>query len=191
MDGVSICSECKKGVIKDSDGLNCDLCKAVLHTVCAGLSRLEADCLKSKKRKISFFCSKCNLVDTFKSLKKEIERLSNEVIELKRKNADNKHTEFNIGNGDLAATEKIINEIEDRQKRSKNLIVYNVPELILENTENAENTDNRNADDLSKCKTVQQGLIDGSKIKQCIRLGKHNTDKTRPIKLVFDSQEDA
>lgn len=116
MNVLPVCGECKNSVTKDSDGINYDLCRAMLHVTCAGLSRLEADCLKSRKKRINFFCNKCNLVDIFENLKKEIEKLSSFLNKLKRKNANANDATFKVEA--LIATEEIISEIEDSQKRS-------------------------------------------------------------------------
>lgn len=57
----------------------CDACLTTTHATCAGLSRLEAECLCSKRGKIKYYCDSCNIIVLVASLPTGIETLKKEV----------------------------------------------------------------------------------------------------------------
>ncbi|GJQ70185.1 hypothetical protein Trydic_g22645 [Trypoxylus dichotomus] len=96
-----------------------------MHSVCAGLSRAEMQCLKSRDRKISFYCSVCS---DFKQKLKNLHNftslvhdLQNEIKELKKKTASGMDM-------DIFDREAVIQEVMDRDRREENIIFLNVPE---------------------------------------------------------------
>ena len=66
-----LCIICKK-TSSNNDGVVCDIGRHSIHITCAGISRQEADCLKSAKRKINFFCENCNIMEIVTALKTEV-----------------------------------------------------------------------------------------------------------------------
>jgi hypothetical protein len=78
----TVCATCSVSY-KDDERVACDICKIVQHGVCLGLSRTEISVLRNPNRRISFFCQNCNLVETVRSLKDELQSLKNEIDQLK------------------------------------------------------------------------------------------------------------
>ena len=116
---MSVCGSCNKK-IRNSDWITCDICRKNIHVECAGLSKLEVDCVRSNSRKIHFYCDKCDIITTINDLKDEIEGLKSELNELKNcrnKVDDDSHKKL--------SDEEIITEVEDRNRRANNLILYN------------------------------------------------------------------
>ncbi|KAJ3644294.1 hypothetical protein Zmor_026960 [Zophobas morio] len=81
----------------------------------------------------------------------------------------------------------LINELEDRQRRSNNLIL-NIPES------DKETSILRRDDDLTRCKEILTHNIQGDvtyEIMSCYRLGKFVVNKSRPLKITLATQSQA
>lgn len=173
---MNTCSKCN---IKERDVVfPCDSCKRSLCDTCADLSASEIRCMSLKKRKLLFLCEECeNGLSQVPLLVKKVNELEAELNNLKK-------------NGTLIPTsldnqENLITEMIDRQNRMSNVIIFNVKESQM-NSRIERNNDNIN--------TVKDLLgdikIDTDHIK-AFRLGKFDPSKTRPIKVIFSSVEDA
>ena len=102
------CKQCGEGPVKDSDRVFCDICRKPYHMRCAGLSRQEASCLRINERRITFFCENCNVLDTIKQLKNDVEDLRNEILKLKEQR--NGHDQANT---QVLNSETLVTEIEE------------------------------------------------------------------------------
>ncbi|XP_063923008.1 uncharacterized protein LOC135137316 [Zophobas morio] len=126
---------------------------------------------------------KCDIVSIIHNMKTEIEVLKDELAELKKSgsNVADRDSEKKLSD------EEIIAEIEDRNYRANNLILYNMSES------QAESFAVRKEDDMSRCQNivVPNGNNDNIKIRSCVRLGKYNQDKVRPLKIIFSFAQDA
>lgn len=98
-----------------------------------------------------------------------------------------------------SSEEELIEEILDRQECAKNIIMFNIPEIV-QNTEvnrDDENSVNLNNLDLSKVNNIIDEMftddIDSSKpsILKVSRIGRKITDRPRPIKVSFASSGEA
>lgn len=84
------------------------------------------------------------------------------------------------------ANEKVINELQERTTRSKNVIIAGLPEPTI--PDNAA----RQAEDMSSAQNIlQNASTEQVKIIKAIRLGKYTTEKNRPLKICFRSPEEA
>ncbi|KAJ3660332.1 hypothetical protein Zmor_004784 [Zophobas morio] len=178
------CSVCNKKNLRSSDCVTCDICRGLVHSECAGLSKTEVDCIRSMSRKIHFYCEKCDIVATINGLKEELANVKYELNELKNNQSkviDDHDTSKKL------SEEDIINEIEDRNRRATNLILFNLPES------NAVNSDMRKDDDKSRCQKIMipESKSESVKIMNCVRLGRLNDDKIRPIKIIFGNSHQA
>ncbi|KAG8268582.1 hypothetical protein J6590_023963 [Homalodisca vitripennis] len=83
--------------------------------------------------------------------------------------------------------EDIISELNDRTRRARNVLVYNIPEN--------RSTNNRariSHDKSLMVKLIQVVSLDiGTNDIKVLRLGKPNKDKQRPIKLIFHEEAEA
>lgn len=178
---MNFCVSCSKNC-SENDSVTCDICKKPVNVNCAGLSKNEVDCLRSKRRKIHFYCDRCDIVDTVLKLKEEVELLKKSLNETKNQvQADNV-----IGDRpDKFSFDDVLDEFEDRSLRSTNLIVYGLPESLSA----AEN--DRKVDDVNICKELLVFENDDYSLNlaSCYRLGKPNPNRIRPIKLCFASKE--
>lgn len=181
---MSSCSLCKK-VASDSDSVTCDICHKPVHNNCAGLSKVEVDCLRSKRRRVNFYCDNCDIVSTINELKSNILELKTELETLKN-NANHSgpdpNKKLSISENDMIA------EFEDRQERANNLILYN----LRESDRDAPNE--RKNDDMSRCKNILLANNlnpENIHVASCIRIGKFNEGKNRLLKIVFDTPKQA
>ncbi|KAJ3640311.1 hypothetical protein Zmor_003620 [Zophobas morio] len=159
------------------DGISCDFCGSFMHSDCVGLSRAEVQCLRQKQRRIPFYCEDCDIVKLVKSLKDQIQRLSNEIANIKKEVSPVSSIDKTLSEDD------IINEIMERQQKAVNIIVYNLPESGKETSTERAN------DDADKCINIIKKKTPNVTIVKCSRLGKPNKDRPRLIKLQLPSAD--
>lgn len=188
------CGTCKTS-FNDKDKLvTCDSCHATFHSTdgCTNLAPSEYRAVIIQNRSLIFFCKDCRVA--FKKiplLLRQIEELRSEVRELKDevnilKNEKNTLEEKLIEreNAEMKTNmEEIINEMEDRKMRSNNIMILNI---------NESNAVNRNDRMEEEKRTVRKILAHASitiNDFKVIRTGKYDGSKTRPVKVVLESNE--
>lgn len=186
------CSVCTQTLTQKSPGLACSFCLLFFHAKCVDLTKEQVAILKTisgsawkcpsclektlaspECENIPCKCVGCKLIPT---LLVTIENLSKSVDELKIQiQSKNSDTEPVYNNN---SSETIINEINERQKRANNIIIYKLQETQDDDTETIKGIVKDIAPEvnLNNVKTY--------------RLGK-KTNTPRPVKVVFDSKEDA
>lgn len=122
------CSACKGDLAPDSE-IICDLCRQSSHATCVGVTRTEAQCLRNKNRKVTFYCPSCSdfklQLQNLHNLTKTVDSLQKEVERLRERTGDERHARC----VDACAAEDIIREVAERDARKNNLIIFNVHEL--------------------------------------------------------------
>lgn len=91
----------------------------------------------------------------------------------------------NLGNNPNLSNEFIINEINERNKRAKNVIFYNIQESNSNQTGERLSYDNKQVNS-----TIASILVDTDNLPtplKVIRLGRYQPGKLRPIKAIFES----
>lgn len=174
------CYKCDSMFAELDTPIKCDGCITLVHNKCSGLTASELKCLTLKNRNLKYFCDSCsNGVREIPELKMLIQRLLTEVSELRNlsgKNSSARSDEF------------IINEINERNLRASNLILYNVPESS--STVIADKI----AHDFNLVNDVINSIVSNEttiKPIKLIRLGKHGQNYSRPIKAIFGSPTEA
>ena len=76
-----------------------------------------------------------------------------------------------------------VSEIEERTKRSSNLMFFNLKE-------SGESADEIKRDDEAKLKEIARIMDTSFEAFKAIRIGKKETGKTRPLKVIFQSREE-
>lgn len=183
---MSVCAVCNKKS-RGTDCVNCDICRSAVHVECSGLSRLEVECIRSSTRKIHYYCGKCDIVTAYNTLNSVVTELKNEVLELK--------TELNIlkservaiaepnlelGNHKNLTTEELFSELQERNYRANNLILFNLPE-------------NNGQDESTQVRELLLENVTDENIKviSTYRIGKSNTNKARPIRIILSTPQHA
>lgn len=185
-----LCYVCNKDVSLDKD-ITCDLCKGCAHGVCAELSRTEIQCLKSKDRKISFHCTSCSdmkhAIAKINELTTTVDALKKEILGLKTNSGTPIPTAPSNNCCGLKNTETVIQEVLEREKRRRNIIIYNVPEQVDLTRSESTAADTETVKEILT--TLEIPVID---IK-AVRLGKFDSTKVnskRPIRVCLCNDND-
>lgn len=185
---VKPCGKCRVEITEKERFMSCDCCKIPVHLTeeCAGLCASEIKAVVIQKRVLLFFCDDCRtsfkqvplLVRKVQELQKEVKDLRDEVKQLKESKA-------NIGVYGQLSPEEIVNEINERQKRASNVIIYNLKESVCESYEQ------KLADDKNTVVQIINNLadVDTNSIK-VFRLGRPNPENVRPIKVLLNNSSD-
>jgi len=134
MGNNTICNCCNSQFADLDVSFKCDGCTLLFRPKCSGLSASELKCLGLKNRLLKFFCSDCDKgLKELPELKSLLNKLLVEVEDLKS----------NLGNNPNLSNEFIINEINERNKRAKNVIFYNIQESNSNQTSERLSYDNK------------------------------------------------
>ena len=116
-------------------------------------------------------------ITTVAELSKTVEELSIKVEELREKPAP-------APQKDSSEAEMIaVKEIEERAKRSSNVMLFNLKE-------SGESAEEIKRDDEAKLKEIARIMDTKFEALKAIRIGKKETGKTRPLKVIFQSREE-
>lgn len=184
-----ICFDCGRTVdTKNINFCECDGCNNVFHYNCSGLTASEIKCMELKnKRTLKFFCNICQeglkllplmkkKIDSLEEMVKELTNrlnINTEIVQSVTPPKDNLLVNFN----------SIMREQEDRKVRSKNIMIYNAPEIEMR-------------DDREKLKADRKFVVEKLNpivaeldIIKVIRVGKPSVSTPRPLKVVLRSTE--
>ncbi|CAG5028978.1 unnamed protein product [Parnassius apollo] len=157
--------------------INCKGCKRVICTKCSGLSATELRVVALQTPKLSYLCDDCEEgLRQIPDLRRLVTELQQQVQELRKNH-------INVVNLDT-----VINEIQERKNRSRNLIVFGIPESTANSPEERKSHDK---DQVSK--TITSLATPEPEILTVIRLGKpvSKIEKPRPIKVVLANKHNA
>lgn len=188
---MSICTLCTQAINQKSPGLPCISCDNFFHAKCVNLTKTMLDlitgqtnilwkctgCLESEEQNKST-CSGCSMIP---KLIENINKLTATVTELQRQIQNSKQEVNNCNMDD------IINEINDRQSRARNIIIFKMKES--ESPSNQE----REAEDAAKAIELLKYLVPETNVEniKTVRLGRKCNDKVRPLKITLNCQNDA
>lgn len=177
-----LCYVCDVEASDDND-ISCDLCRALVHTTCSGLSRTEVQCVKSKNRKLSFYCVKCNdfrsQLPKINDLTSVVAALQEEVIMLKSKLSPLAGSDLKL---DPLEFDAIVREVSDRESRRNNLVLFNLPELPQVTKAQ------QSASDLETARKILSTLNVATDVLKTQRLGKYDEtieNRKRPLKVTL------
>lgn len=162
--------------------IQCCVCRNMFNNACIGISTSETRLINGKKS-LSWTCSNCHKVgNDINALKATIISLQEEVRQIKS-NSQPRALESN------KFIEEIISEVSERQRRKRNILIFNVKE------ERHRPHDEQNVADKNNIHKIVQLLVPSTKLNICnvFRLGMPNSSNTRPrpIKLCLTNEEDA
>lgn len=157
--------------------VTCCICKNKFKHTCVDITANEVRTLNSNKG-YDWTCVNCRTIgQDIKQLKSLILDLQKEIKQLR---ADKIQPGLNSG----FDIEEIVSEISDRQRRSKNIIIYNVKEQDQQNSAN-----DRIQKDNEQVVSILSAVLPELSVAHIrpIRLGTFATNKTRPIKIMLES----
>ena len=85
-------------------------------------------------------------------------------------------------NRDTKAELLAVNEIEEREKRSKNVMIFNLPESPAATSDETANKDKEKIDEIGQ---ILGAVIETTKT---VRIGKKETGKVRPLKVILPNR---
>ena len=167
----SKCPECTKTVNDDEESVECEICQNWFHKNCAGVSdQLFAVMSTEETEHISWFCSGCKrgaktimmaltkitekqeelehrLDDVDNRQQRDVQGITKSISDINNR-LDN--LEGEKGSEATASTNpsETINELQDRERRTNNIVLFKAPES------EAEDTTSRKADDITLVKKV-------------------------------------
>lgn len=193
--------KCNNDITMDT-ALKCDSCNRPFHAPCAGISRNEEIQLKAPKRKIIFHCIECDKPGNKMDIQIITNLLESKLNEIKLEIAALKQS--TLGNeSKCLLMEDVISEIEERKKRSNNIMIFKLPELATQNRQESEEHDENAVNDILS--QIQIAHIDpgtqGNRMSQtssannsnpiCLRtfrIGKPTNSQPRPLKVVLNNE---
>lgn len=178
---VDVCSKCavSKGL---NQLINCDSCKIPVCGDCSELSVTEMRCMQLKNRIVLYLCEECRKgLRCVPDLMRNITELRNEVASLR--SAQQNATCLGGFEG-VNDNEEVICEMLERNKRKKNVIILNMSESQKTNIKQIKEDDKNKVIDAIAATGVQANV-------NVFRLGRYTENKNRPIKVVFETEEDS
>lgn len=174
---------CCKAETESSKLIKCCICSNCFKHSCVGLTLADTKAIHSKPG-LSFTCSSCtNVGKDMNELKSVIVELKNEVAALKAQNNDV------INNRAISGEmfNEIVQEVTERQKRTRNIIIYG----IKENSNGDMATRKKHDTDCVKNVVNFVSTDVSTQDLNPIRLGKYLPDshKPRPIRITFDNEQ--
>lgn len=184
---MSACMNCTAAKPGTGRTIQCDGCKGNIHISCGGLTDNDIVFTRSKSRSLKIVCNVCNNnMAQFGNLKALINNLkdefANSLRELKLQFDDKiKEIKLNNLNNDYKLSESLIQEINERQKRANNVIVFNLEEV------NSTHPDQQEVNDKNQVKNILKSIpsIDLNNLR-VTRLGAQKpTNKPRPLRVTL------
>lgn len=171
MAGIN-CVRCKQGPIAFDEKLTCISCKRSFHSGCLGLKPDRQRFVQSLGSGMFPICGECDLNARIAALEREVSQLCRDLRVAREQSTPE-------------ASESLAFEITDRIRRSKNLIVYNLPESLEANEEC------RLEDDKLRISTeiLLFCFIDCTNI-SVQRIGKHFPNVPRPLRVYLNNEHD-
>lgn len=164
--------------------VNCLICNKIFKLECADVSNTEARKIKLKGSGLTWSCKSCrSFASDINSLKSLIVGLQSEIKTLKQSVLD--ITPAPTASLPLLDTEKIIQEVRDRERRKCNVIIYGCQEAPVRSAEEQSGLDAETVGGIFEAIGVDGG---GLRPK---RLGKFDATKAnnrRPIRVTLSSE---
>ena len=197
------CAECNKNVTKKEKGMMCDICDHWYHANCQQVSNAMYQVITEEgEDQVSWYCTHCRrrakkimshialISQRQDTVEKSVTKLGEDHTALEKRvkqletqgNAQQRPSEPTNDN----ATTSIVQEIAERQQRTKNLILFNVNES---NGETAE--ERKSSYKAAITKIVTEGLAIPQaefQISNTARLGKYEATRTRPLKVTLETE---
>lgn len=176
---MAVCLKCDQLIPKIDDKnpkISCHGCERLICVKCSGLLATELRVIMLQSPTLKYLCSECTLgVRQLPALRKQVSEMRQEIEALKTSRSQG----INM--------ETVISEINDREKRSRNVILFGIPELS-----SVDDIELRKNHDTKKVREVLADIHDSEAPVSVIRLGKlHSNQSPRPLKLIFSSRPQA
>lgn len=194
---MNTCKNCNSLIKTNASTIQCDACQGLVHASCVGLSEGDVKVTRAKSRSIKVVCNLCNNnMSQFGDLKSLIDCIKNDftsALESLRCEIGDRLAAFKQDVDNQLKAQKlsaplnfdeVIDEVNERQTRKSNLILFGLPEPSEDLDGNA-----RTAADNAQVSLVLKTLdssadITNIKPRRLGRLAKTNTSP-RPVKVAL------
>lgn len=152
----------------------CGGCDRQICVKCSGLCATELRVVVLQSPTLKYLCPDCKLgIRQLPALRKLVAQLKDEIDAMKKSQSQGPNVE------------SVICEINERDKRQKNVIMFGVPELC-----NGTDGDSYRRHDLEKVNVALTNILHSEPPLAAIRLGKPS-QSPRPMKLIFARRSSA
>ncbi|CAH2001310.1 unnamed protein product [Acanthoscelides obtectus] len=176
-----ICACCNKS-FKLNMMIKCTVCMKAFRHLCVTLTIDEENMLNDQSKGYSWTCSSCrNINNQINDLKKLILSLQDDIKAIKGGNGATTHDPK-----DSFVFEELIEEINNRNSRKRNVIIFGLPEQ-----DQADVPPTRLTKDKSQVVDVLKVVnlnVHANEVKS-LRLGRFDQSKCRPIKLFLKDED--
>lgn len=176
----SLSCSCCNSVTEDHKAVTCSICKKIFKYSCVDLTVSEVRAINGKKG-LSWRCVNCSsLGNDIQALQATLIELKNEILELKRQAAQS-----NSPMVDNSQFEEILQEMNERQRRKCNVVVFGFKEDVITGVQSRADRDKNNIADMLREISVPENVC-----VKAIRIGKadHNRNTPRPIKVTVNDE---
>ena len=196
------CLKCDLNVAKNSKALKCMFCKLFIHIDCAGISEEWYKMMSDQSAVIglcNYTCKACVsgtsvLFQEVNQIKQDLKRVegnvttnTDDIVEIKNTVADIK-SNVNPDKISKDASTDVLRELDDREMKSKNVVIFNFPEP----DNNIIDGDERKNCDLRKLDKLFSVMKNKLTVEDCVkftrRLGAKDNDKPRPFLIGFNTE---
>jgi hypothetical protein len=179
----ALCGYCNHSVNENPTGfcdgsLQCGLCSLWFHNTCTNITEeIHSFLTKNQLPSIHWFCNSCEVMS--KPVLGRITKLEQRMEQIENKLSDQELNSSRIASLPLPATgvspqevDSIAKELNDRSRRSKNILVFGLPEKHSS----------------PSIESITQKL-EITPIDTPFRLGKEQTGKNRPLLIRLESED--
>lgn len=162
------CLKCH--VSNNAECIACDGCEREIHVACAGLNaqELKVMTLRGGKRTLKFYCHECSEgIKIIPKLLKKFDEMEERINALSRQQTISENVPFN---------DKMAEELLERQKRSNNIVIFNLPV---------------NEDDKRETEKLLSDIANRNiNILKSARVGKSNKNGYKALKVTLSNHDD-
>lgn len=174
---ATVCSHCNT-TTESHKLVTCSVCKKFFKFSCVDLTSSEARNINVKKG-LTWSCPKCRQIGN------DINDLKGLIVQLRDEIQCFKETRMQAPNLNSCQFEEIIQEIDQRQKRKKNVIIFGSSESGNSVTE-MQGQDKQFVSEILVHSDIPDININDIQIS---RLGKPNSNKSRPLRLIMPNEK--
>lgn len=166
------CAKCDENLQPSNNMMTCNSCRRSFHTMCLDLKPDRVQFIQSINPGMFPICGNCDLNARITIMEREVSSLSGEINIARERNT-------------VYASESLAFEVSDRVRRSRNLIVYNLPESLQHDEQRRQDDDRYRIirEILSFC------FIDATYI-SVRRLGNPAGNAPRPLRVHLNKERD-
>lgn len=162
--------------------IQCSVCQKSFRHLCVNLTLDELKILNDSDKGYSWSCINCRVIgNQINDLKNLIMSLQSELKSLRAERTDGNNSSQSFD------FEDIIEEMNDRNSRKKNLIIFGIPEQNQDDPPQNRSISDKN--EVTNLLKIVDSTFDANKLKPT-RIGRYKSNHIRPIKLILETENE-